>query len=118
MAYRRVLPRDLFNEANLLKCLGRLWILLERAESNARFVTEDTDGFDVVQDESSGAIYVRNVLFTVAGKPTLLTRPLNSRGAWPLYAETAEVSVPVFDDEGGLSDEFRVFISLHSEVRP
>lgn len=26
MTYRRVIPRDLFNEADLLKCLGRLYI--------------------------------------------------------------------------------------------
>lgn len=27
--YIRVLPRDLFNEADLLKCVARLWILLD-----------------------------------------------------------------------------------------
>lgn len=27
--YIRVVPRDLFNEGDLLKCYGRLWILLD-----------------------------------------------------------------------------------------
>ncbi len=29
MPYHRVLPRDLFNDANLLKCMGRLIMLID-----------------------------------------------------------------------------------------
>jgi len=30
MSYTRVIPRDLFNEANLLKCYGQIYIEVER----------------------------------------------------------------------------------------
>lgn len=33
MSYFRVIPRDLFNEASLLKCYGRLAILLDDMRS-------------------------------------------------------------------------------------
>lgn len=112
--YIRVLPRDLFNEANLLKCLGRLWIALDEtaAGHGARFVTEDVPAFEIEQDPSSGAIYAANVRFRVYGTYCRLTRPLNSRRSWALYAEPDDDADPVdvFDDEGNLSDEFRAFI--------
>lgn len=113
--YIRVLPRDLFNEAGLLKCLGRLWILTdETREHAAKFTTEDVNVFDIVQDEGSGAIYVRNVEFCVHGVAYLLTRPLNARSAWPLYLETADDAVSVFDDDGNLSADMRKFITVPS----
>lgn len=113
MAYLRVLPRDLFNEGNLLKCMGRLWIILDETHGHAaKFETEDCDGFDIVQDPNSGAIYARGVVFTVHKTPLLLTRPLNSRNEWPLYAENEDSSVAVFDDAGNLSEEMRAFIGL------
>ncbi len=34
MTYKRVIPRDLFNEANLLKCYGALWIALDNARGH------------------------------------------------------------------------------------
>ena len=109
--YIRVLPRDLFNEASLLKCYGRLWILLdETADHGARFETSDVDVFDIAQDASSGAITVRNVTFTVRDIERRLTRPLNSRRAWPLYVESDDDDIAVFDDAGNLSDEMRAFI--------
>jgi hypothetical protein len=116
--YIRVLPRDLFNEAGLLKCLGRLWIILDETHGHkARFDTEDVESFDIVQDESSGAIFVRNIVFTVDGYAITLTRPLNARTSWGLYAETEDYSVAVFDDtdaEGNLSREMRELIGLGS----
>jgi hypothetical protein len=111
MSYIRVLPRDLFNEASLLKCYGRLWIALETAgEHRACFVTEDAASFEIEQDESSGAIYIANVVFTVHGKPVRLSRPLNSRAPWPFYAETEDDAIAVFDDNGNLSSEMLTLI--------
>jgi hypothetical protein len=109
--YVRVLPRDLFNEASLLKLYGRLWIALDEMRDHvAAFVEEDVDEFDVSQDEASGAITIANITFTVAGVPHRLERPLNSRAAWPLWVEASEADpdfdpVRVFDDEGALSAE-------------
>lgn len=115
--YRRVLPRDLFNEANLLKCLGRLWIVLDdRRGHTARIVEEDVPAFDIVQNEATGGIYVRNLTFAVGGREFDLERPLNSRQPWPLYVSAADdpdfEEIAVFDDGGQLTPEMRAFIGL------
>lgn len=118
-SYIRVLPRDLFNEANLLKCYGRLWIALEnRRYHGARFITEDAERFEIEQDPHSGAIYVANVAFEVHGRECTLSRPLNSRREWPLYCEAeGGDALAVFDDDGQLSDEFGRFIADQENER-
>jgi hypothetical protein len=113
--YRRVLPRDLFNEANLLKCYGRLWILIEGREKQARLEEEYCMRFDIVQDDASGAITISNLYFTVRGVRYRLMRPLNSREAWPLLVEHMDPeadfeSIPVFDDEGNFTPEMLAFL--------
>ena len=119
MTYRRVIPRDLFNEANLLKCMGQLWIALdERMPAGMVGFEHDDDGpFLIEQDPSTGAIEVGNVRFWVQGKQVRLTRPLNSRMPWPLYAEPTNDGdwfdpVAVFDDDGTLSADFERLVGL------
>jgi hypothetical protein len=99
MNYYRVLPRDLFNEANLLKCLGRLSLLIHDGKLPRWDCLHDGGAFDIEQDESDGSLFVKNVRFTVGGHPIHLYRPLNSREPWPLLTEDCE---PVFDDEGNV----------------
>jgi len=109
MGYIRVIPRDLFNEASLLKCYGRLYILLEKMNVSARFSSEDVDLFEIEQRDSDGAIFVSNLSLIVGDDTYILTRPLNSRGPWPLYAESenGDDIIGVFDDEGELSPEMK-----------
>lgn len=112
--YIRVIPRDLFNEANLLKCLGRLALLAERAPG----VLVDHDGgpFEVVQNDDDGSISVPSVDVRVAGVRLLLWRPLNAREPWPLWAavdgDPGFDPVPVFRDDGVFSPEFSALIGL------
>src|SRR5690348_1131275 len=117
MTYTRVIPRDLFNEANLLKCLGRLWILLDETRGHVAKLGEEEQmpgvGFDIWQDDASGQIYCSNVPFTVRGQRFDLMRPLNSRNQWPLYmidpmGEHEEISV--FTEDGWLTSDFSKFI--------
>ena len=107
MSYRRVIPRDLFNEASLLKCYGRLYIALEKLNGAARFSAEDLASFDIVQSEDDGSITVRNLSLIVGVNEYSLWRPLNSRGRWPLYASATDDPdfdpVAVFTDEGELT---------------
>ncbi len=110
MAYLRVVPRDLFNEANLLKCYGRLWILLDRAGHDAKLDEGCGEAFDIQQDPASGQLTVANLPFTIRGESWNLVRPLNSRGEWPLYAERDDECLSVFDQGGNLSDEFSSLI--------
>ncbi len=113
MPYTRVLPRDLFNEANLLKCYGRLWICLETAGSCAHFEAERVPFFKIEQGDS-GELYIANLPLTIGDRDFILFRPLNSRRPWPLYVEDDEnpdfERVEVFDDEGNLTAAMRELI--------
>lgn len=110
MTYRRVIPRDLFNEGNLLTCLGRLWIKLdERRDHTAELVHHDEDGaFVIHQDPSDGSIRCcSTTLFIRDRLPVRLFRPLNARTKWPLWVRTDDEDLRVFDEETGeLSAEF------------
>lgn len=110
MGYTRVIPRDLFNEANLLKCMGGLYIALEHVEGRASLWPESVPKFDIDQNVD-GATYVRNLFLVVDGNKYSLIRPLNSRSPWPLYVETDEDQIEVFNDNGTLSPDFIAFIS-------
>lgn len=111
MSYIRVIPRDLFNEANLLKCLGQLYICLENAgEHVAKFRVDCVEGnFDIRQNEADGSISVVNLPFSINNAPYILKRPMNSRRSFPLYASSLfndHDDVEVFNEDGKLTEEF------------
>jgi hypothetical protein len=113
MTYRRVVPRDLFNEADLLKCYGRLWILLDDHRRHDAYLGEgDGSPFVITQDPADGSITVSNLLFRVNGNTWRLSRPLNSRAPWPMYASRHDEEVSVFTEEGKLTAEFRQLIGM------
>ena len=99
MTYQRVIPRDLFNEAKLLKCLGRLVIV---ADAYAMLtVTHDGEPFDI-QQSVDGDLYCENVEVryrygnllenpTTPAQTIGVFNPINSREDWPL----------LFEDDGG-----------------
>ncbi|KVP16903.1 hypothetical protein [Burkholderia ubonensis] len=114
MSYRRVIPRDLFNEANLLKCYGRIYINLETADVQDVELEHDGGAFDVQQDIGSGGLYVANVTLKVRGKACRLYRPLNSRDTWPLFLiDEHEEEIPVFSDDGSFSPEMTDYLRGH-----
>lgn len=108
MSYKRVIPRDLFNEGNLLKCLGALALAIEGKEG----VTLQHGGgeFDIIQDAGDGSIRVGSVLLLIDGRAYDHKRPLNSREPWPLYVQRRHdhdaEEIEVFDDSGALTPEF------------
>ena len=112
MRYHRVIPRDLFNEANLLKCCGQLYLMLESFgpdHVSLCHLNMDRD-FGVTQDEGSGAISIDNVILVARGQSFQLFRPLNSRDPWPLFVKGKDDDVSVFTDAGELSPEFLAFV--------
>lgn len=116
MSYTRVIPRDLFNEANLLKCYGQIYLLLERmADHKAELVQEDDGSFQIEQDQNSGALSIENITLRVHGKLWRLMRPLNSRAPWPLWLEHIDPAadfepIQVFTDDGNFTEVMRGFI--------
>lgn len=119
MSYIRVIPRDLFNEADLLKCLGTLELKLDNAQDHKASLTFDGSinvavGFDVDQNPDDGSIYSTTVEFVCAGTHYELYRPLNSRDKWPLYVHlvgNGDDDIRVFEESGNLSREFCEFIT-------
>lgn len=106
MTYKRVIPRDLFNEANLLKCYGQLALALEPYQIELK---HDGGPFEVLQDSSDGSLTLWPSVSLIVGDSNVrLYRPLNSRDPWPLYAEGEDgTEWPVFDDDGRLESGFR-----------
>lgn len=101
--YNRVLPRDLFNEANLLKCIGKLVLMIEDGLIQDLIYHHDGGPFVICQNEASGALYVANVeFFSKGGHKIDLQRPLNSRDHWPLYLNLDDDAHEVFNDAGEL----------------
>jgi hypothetical protein len=122
MSYQRVIPRDLFNESSLLKCYGRLYIVLEKiAGHSARFSEDDVSQFDIEQRQDDGSIFIENLSLVIGENQFRLVRPLNSRQPWPLYAELIGdpefEPVEVFDDQGELTAEMRALLAAY-EARP
>lgn len=107
MTYLREIPRDLFNEANLLKCLGKLSLIaLDRGRPEILQVSLRPGHFDVRQDEADGSIYCENVHIVIRERLFDHRRPLNSREPWPLWLR------PSFghpDDAEWLADDFEAF---------
>ncbi len=110
--YLRVIPRDLFNEANHLKCLGQLYLLIERHNfPDVSLDYEDGMPFNILQYEDDGSTYCTNVTLTVRGRDICLYRPINSRYPWPLYfMGYMDVEGEVFDKDGELSAEMLHFL--------
>lgn len=105
--YLRVIPRDLFNEASLLKCLGQLYLCLEKLQAPGVDLEHDGEAFEVRQSDDDGSINVSNVLLSVRGEEMRLHRPLNSRQPWPLYLTTSDdEEFSVFNDDGTLTSDF------------
>lgn len=112
MSYLRVIPRDLFNEANLLKCYGQIYLHLERLNIKGVELVHEDDilPFDVRQYEDDGSLYIMNVKLVVHGGDCVLFRPLNSREPWPLYLQLGEEEIAVFNDDGSFTQEMLNFL--------
>lgn len=114
MSYNRVIPRDLFNEGNLLKCYGQIYIELETMrEADAALVEGDIEnGFHIEQDEDDGSISIVNVHLEVRGTRYPLRRPLNARGSYPLYLSVGEDEdeIAVFCEAGRFTEEMKAFL--------
>lgn len=117
MSYYRVVPRDLFNEASLLKCLGTLWIKTERYQGSSPrpiLILRTGNEWNILQDESDGSIRCGSITIIVRGRTYDHYRPLNSREPWPLWLalrnDPDAEHFRAFTDDGELNDEFERLI--------
>lgn len=111
MSYQRVIPRDLFNEANLLKCYGQIYLNLENMNLPGIELDHDGAPFDIQQCADDGSLTVANVALIVRGEAILMYRPLNSRRPWPLFlAPFEQDEIEVFNDDGSFTQRFTRFL--------
>lgn len=116
VTYRRVLPRDLFNESKLLKVAGKLVCLIEdRVITNVTYEhnTTFTENFIVGQDQSDGAFYLHNLKFYVRLDEGVFELGLHvmqdKEQHWNAYTACEafdEPEVRVFDEDGHVTQEF------------
>jgi hypothetical protein len=108
-AYRRVAPRDMFNEAVLLKCLGKLIVrILAREVTGLRFY--DSGAPFQVGLHDAGYLVLASGSFVFRGRDILwLGTPYNAKAPWPLVCHHGGADIPVFEDDGAFTDAFVAF---------
>jgi len=109
--YTRVIPRDLFNEAKLLKCMGRLCLLihdqLTPVDMSASLEGEQFE-IGMLLD---GSLTIKNLHVNVMGEKFTFKTTYNSKRNYPLMIEYqgSEGEYLVFDESGQFSTEFIEF---------
>ena len=116
-SFMRVIPRDLFNEAALLKCLGKIALMAHNGiveklkmvyEPYDNGNGEECEGFLILQDDGSGDLYCNNVAAINAdGDNCLVFRKYNDKSQWSVLIYPSDTdSILVMDDEGNPTKEF------------
>ena len=107
--YLRILPRDLFNESKLLKCMARVSLLiLDHKAPDWLTMQDEIEFFDIRQDPIDGDIYIKNLPVYIHGDRYLFYTLMNNKSPYPLivtHNDTGEI-IEVLDDDGNFSKTF------------
>lgn len=113
--YKRVIPRDFFNEALLLKSMGLLALKIHTAmiPPGIQISIEEEDdkileyeGFNIQLDGEAGILYVDNYNVFINKKKVFIGTVYNSKRRYPLVAYHNNCEIEVFDEEGGFTEAF------------
>lgn len=111
MSYTRVLPRDAFNEANLLKCIGQISLLINDGFAPkftaALWHYREDNSFQIRLDESSGDIYCTNFILRYEGIERRMVVPMYSRRPYPAKILVNEDYEWLFNEDGTLNEIFK-----------
>ncbi len=120
MSYKRVIPRDLFNEAKLLKCVGHLALKIHDGFTPGDIpmaitpTINDGDPFVPDLDESLNALRLSSYVLAIGDRHlshyTLYTT-YNSKEPYPLFVFVDNAEIPVFDDNGEYTQEFTDYVT-------
>lgn len=108
--YSRVIPRDLFNEAKLLKCIGQLTCNIHDGEGLGLKVSESVTGFKIGL-MNDGFLIVENIHFKLGKIPLLFRTTYNSKKSYPLVCTYDYCDIPVFEENGTYTEEYTTFIN-------
>lgn len=107
--HNRVIPRDFFNEAKLLKCMGllSLKILDNMIPDGLKIeISESGEPFDI-RLLNDGSLTVINYPVIINDKLSVtLKTTYNSKVKYPLLCEYNYIEYEVFDDNGNFTQEF------------
>lgn len=111
--YLREIPRDLFNESKLLKCLGQLALLIHDGVTIKGLEARHSGTeFRIDQRQCCGGLYVgRGLIFVVKSTILELYSIYNSKSGYPLVCMTPDGEIHVFYDDGALTEEFRDYVT-------
>lgn len=105
--YTRVIPRDLFNEAKLLKCIGRLCLLIHDHTTPVKMrFTHKGGAFKIGQFDFDGSLTVTNVRIWIKDDSFTFKTRYNSKWNYPLCVWVDDTDLDVFDDHGEFTPEF------------
>jgi len=113
--YTRVIPRDFFNEAKLLKCMGLLSLKILDNQTPCEMnieVIEPTEGEDegfIIAQTQCGNLTVYNYIFTIKETVVILQSPVNSKENYPMVASYEYCEYTLFNDDGDFTEEFKQF---------
>lgn len=111
--YNRVIPRDLFNEAKLLKCIGLLVLKIHDGlapEGLTVYEHDDAPFRIALMDE--GALTITSIVFTIGEDTLTFKTTYNSKASYPLRCEYENGEQLVFDEQGNFTNEFLEFCKL------
>ena len=107
--YQRVVPRDFFNEAKLLKCMGvlALSVLDNTTPDGIDIVIEESgDPFDIVLDEMWGLLMVSNYRVSINDEVYMIGTRYNSKSNFPFVVVYDDTEYEIFNEQGKFSSEF------------
>jgi len=112
MSFRREIPRDLFNESKLLKCMGQLALILHDGMGVRWPLTLEHDeesfaGFLIEREFGHDGLFVANMRLLLDGEEVPVYTAYNSKEPYPLYFIKDGDDGEVFTKDGKLSDEFK-----------
>ena len=107
-----VLPRDAFNVAVLLKCVGKVTLLINDGLAGRLELDTDELGeqFEIDQDPGTGYLTVSNLRFHVDDEPVYFYTHYNARDNWPLWFVWDDEEDAVFNGRGELDYKFKKLI--------
>lgn len=107
--YMRVIPRDFFNEAKLLKCMGQLSLKIHDFQLPVGVdisIFESNQPFNIRQLEADGGLFVFNWMVYVNSTEVIMKTAYNSKSNYPLYCELDYEDTLVFDEQGNFTEDF------------
>lgn len=104
--YTRVIPRDLFNEAKLLKCLGVLTLLIHDNQAPEGLKFEQIDNEFKIGLKDEGSLQTSSLQFTYNDEILTFQTTYNSKNNFTFYCYYDYCDYLVFDEKGNFDNEF------------